>query len=459
MKRADVIIVGGGVAGIATAVRLAERGVRVQLMESRKKLGGRATSFADARSGLRLDNCQHVALGCCANYLDLCDRLGVGDSFAWYDEQHWIEEGGRVSTLRPGVLPAPGHFTGSFLAASFLTMKQKVQIARASLAMMGEDREAWAERTFGEFLEQQGQDEQTIGRYWSPVVVSACNLDVNQVSASAAMQVFQEGFFANRGAARIGVPRVPLVELYEGVAGLVEKAGGVVLLGESVQEVGRDFVKSIGAGRVEAEDYEVGDKGGAVVLAVPFERVSGLISEEARASDGRFEAIGRLEHSSILGVHLIFDEPVMELPHAVLVERGVQWVFCKDEGGRHVHAVISAADAWMGLGEGEIVKRVLGDFIACFPAARDAGVLQCRVVKERRATFAPTPGHERFRPEARGTSGIVLAGDYTRTGWPATMEGAVRSGYKAAAAVLGEADESLYAEPVKVGVVAQMLGL
>jgi zeta-carotene desaturase len=444
-------VVGGGLAGIACAVRLAERGVAVTVLETRKKLGGRATSFQDVRSGRWLDNCQHVVLGCCTNYLDLLGRLGVREKLVWTREQHWIEEGGRVSVIRPGVFPAPAHFTGSFLGASFLTMGEKAQVARACSRILRVDRDKHAGETFAAFLGACGQSERVVRRFWAPVVVSACNLDVERVSAAAALHVFQEGFLANVHAADIGVPGVPLLELYEGVEALIASAGGRVVLGEGVEAIDEQGATSSGGVRYDAE---------AVVCAVPVERVNRLVNEGVRAKDDRFDALESFTHSPILGVHLTFDRPVMpEFPHAVLVDRPTQWLFRKDVGGAYLHAVISAADAWVSLPEEEIGERVLADVRACLPAAREARLISVRAVKEKLATFAPIPGIERARPGVSGSSRIFLAGDYTDTGWPATMEGATRSGYAAAAAVLGCPLESVLVPDLPVAALARVAGL
>lgn len=449
----DVIVVGGGLAGLAAAVRLAEAGLTVRVLETRKKLGGRATSFVDVRSGRTLDNCQHVILGCCTNYRDLLARLEAGDKIRWYREQYWIEEGGRTSTLRRGVLPAPAHFTGSMLGAKFLSLGEKVEVARACARILRTDRREWRDRTFGEFLREIRQSERTVRRFWAPVIVSACNLDVDRVAAGSALHVFQEGFLATAEAADIGVPATPLVELYSGAERLIRAAGAPAGI-----ELGCG-VESLDARRVVASDGRAFEAA-HVICALPVERVERLVSESVRRDDPRFSGLSRFTHSPILGVHLSFDRPVMgDLPHTVLVERPTQWLFRKDAEGRLIHAVISAADEWMGLDEPEIGRRVLADIRACLPQGREATMLEVRAVKEKLATFAPLPGIDLLRPVPTGPSGIVLAGDYTDTGWPATMEGATRSGYAAAAAVLGKPAQEVVVRPLRVGRLASALGL
>lgn len=455
----SVIVAGGGIAGIAAALRLAERGVRVTLLETRKKLGGRATSFTDVRSGEVLDNCQHVVLGCCTNYLDLLARLGTLDQISWTDQQWWIEPGGRTSVIRPGPLPAPGHFSLAMMGVRFLSWPEVSSLAKAMISVMRADRRVWRDRTFAQFLSWAGQSDRVIRRFWTPVIVSACNLDPARVCAASALHVFQEGFLSHRDAASIGVSRVPLVALYDRAEQALRAAGGGIRLGESVERVEPQAVVTGDGERLTAD---------RVICALPVERAVDVLPE----SDPRRATMARFTHSPILGVHLTFDRPVLGTPHAVLVDPpppgGVQWLFRKDEAGAKVHAVISGADEWMPLTEEQIGARVLGDLHACLPGAREARVLAVRAVKEKRATFAPTVEVEASRPPAVPTIAhangahadhVILAGDYTDTGWPATMEGATRSGYIAAAHALGEPPTGLLTPPIKVALGARLLGL
>lgn len=462
----DVIVVGGGLAGLAASLRLAEAGSRTLLLETRKKLGGRATSFTDVRTGETLDNCQHVAMGCCVNYLDLCERLGVADKLEWTREIHWVEAGGRVSTMRPGLFPAPGHFTESMLWARFLTFAEKIAIARAMLAILREPAPARPEggeqaaneaRTFGAWLRAHHQSPSAIEKFWAPIIISACNIAVDRADAGLALKVFRDGFLATRHSADIAVAGAPLVELYDPAEGALARAGGEIRLGASVDRLDASSVTTSEGEAIRAE---------RVICAVPPERAAKIIDPALFASDPRFAPLASIDHSPILGVHLTFDREVMRLPHATLVARPTQWVFNKSapararqspgrkpgpdnpsapsspESAHRLHAVISAADAWMDLTEEQIGVRVLEDIRACFPRAFEgsnaANLTRVRAVKEKRATFAATPEVEALRPAATGPSGLILAGDFTDIGWPATMEGATRSGYLAAAAALGK---------------------
>jgi zeta-carotene desaturase len=442
-----VVIVGGGLAGLAAAVRLADAGYRPMVLESRRMLGGRATSLVDPRNDQLIDNCQHVLLGCCTNLIDLYDRLGVVDEIEWHRTLYWTRARGEVDELKAGRLPAPFHLASSFMKMRLFDGRERRHIARAlwRIIRLGPGgRHGWSDRTFAQFLEACGQPQSVVDKFWNVIVTSACNLDVGRVGATYALQVFKEGFLDNRWSYTMGLAAVPLVNLYDPARSVIEAAGGEVVLGTSARAItfnGRRITGVVKAdGSVEAA---------AVISAVPFDRLQKLVSATLRKADARLQGLDRIEVSPILGAHLWFDQPVMELPHLILADHDVQWLFNKgtDEQGRqHVHAVISGADAWMPLPEDEILRRVLHDVHRALPGTAGLEPVQARCIKEKRATFAAVPGLEAQRPSPRphhargpGVENLYLAGDWCATGWPATMEGAVRSGY-AAAAALGDDD-------------------
>jgi hydroxysqualene dehydroxylase len=478
----SVAIVGGGLAGIAAAIRLCEADGNVTLIETRKKLGGRATSFIDPRTGERLDNCQHVLMGCCTNLIDLYDRLGVLDLIEWHRTLYWTAPGrnGEYDMMQAGLLPAPMHFTRSFQKMRIFSREDKRAIARAMwrLIRMGQGgRHEWRNRTFAEFLRETKQTPNAMEGFWNTVIVSACNLPIDRVGAEPAMQVFQEGFLANKWSYTMGLASVPLLELYDPAVEFIASRGGRILLGASARSIGFDGRRVTG---VVTGDEVI--ETGSVISAVPFDRLDKLISPSMREVDARLQKLHEINVSPILGVHLRFDQMVMDLPHLVLANSAVslsrdapaersftaQWLFNKgvDEDGRqHIHAVVSAADELMPLKEEEIVERIVADIHRALPKSTGLQPSSARSVKEKRATFAALPGVDDVRPTAApGTVGLkgggimnlYLAGDWCDTGWPATMEGAVRSGYAAAGAILGE---KLVVEDVPPGLFAAVLGL
>ncbi|MEE2907948.1 MAG: hydroxysqualene dehydroxylase HpnE [Planctomycetota bacterium] len=461
-----VVVIGGGLAGIAAAVRIADSGDQPIVLETRRKLGGRATSFPDQRSGQSLDNCQHVLMGCCTALLDLYQRLGVSDSIEWHESLYWFRDDGGHDTLKPGRLPAPLHTAAGFRRMRLLDNTAKRDIRRAMWRLLrGGDglRAHWSGRTFGDFLEDTRQSPETIRLFWDTIIVSACNLPSHEVAAEHGMQVFQEAFLPSRWAGTMGLPTVPLAALYDPAESIIQEAGGELRLGCSVREICVENRRAVGV--MTADDMVRGD---AIMSTVPPDRLAKLLPEEVRSTDRRLAALDKFEFSPILGVHLHFSHAVMDLPHLILAGRSVHWIFNKGldgEGRQHLHVVISAADDWMGLDEDAIVERVLDVIRPAVPRIAEHAPLTVRAVKEKRATFRATPDIEPLRPlAAPGTVGLqggdieslYLAGDWCATGWPATMEGAVRSGYRAAAA-FSQTDPGI--EEVPAGRLASWLGL
>jgi len=437
---------GGGLAGLAAALHAGGAGWRVTLLESRRRLGGRASSFDDADSGRALDNCQHVLMGCCTHLLHLYEVLGVQEAITWHDRTWWLRPDGDRDVLAASRLPAPLHYARSFSHMRGLSKGARRDIRRAMWRVLRlRPVPRGSDATFGELLDAWNQRPEARTGFWDPIIVSALNVPADVVAAHHGVQVIRDGFLASAAAARMGVPSVPLRALYEPAEARLEALGGAVRLGTPATGIAIERRRAIGV-----QTREAFIRADAVVSALPWEKLDQLIDGEFRSHDTRLQGLHDLGHSPILGVHLVFDRPVLDVPHIVLPRHDVQWLFNRgrlDDGGQHLHAVISAADAWMDLSQDEIRDRVLADVRAACPEAGDAALMQCRAVKERRATFLATTAAERRRPAAApsaiGTDGgdiegLYLAGDWCATGWPATMEGAVRSGHAAAEALTGQ---------------------
>lgn len=426
----DTIVVGAGIAGIAAAIRLASAGQRTLLLESRKKLGGRATTHTDQSTGEAIDNCQHIAMGCCTNYLDLLDRLGVAADLDWHRTVTWLTEGLPPSTMRDAPLPVPGQY-GLWLArANFLSLTERARLALAMLAALRADRDKHRDHTFAQWLDAHKQSVRAVERFWTPVMVSAANVTPDRLCAAVGLHVLQEGFLAARRSAHIGVPRVPLEQLYRTAPSILEAKGSAVRTGASVTRIDERSATLATGEVIHAQ---------RIICALPAERAIKAIDPTITASDDRFRWIERVEHSPIVGVHLRFDRPVLTTANAVLVGRETHWLFNKGHNGAHIHAVKSGAVEWLPLTEPQIIEKVLADIHACIPESHGAELLWSRAIKEKRATFVPSIDAERDRPASLSPNhqGIILAGDYTDTGWPSTMEGATRSGYTAAAIAMG----------------------
>lgn len=425
----DILILGGGLAGLAAAAALGNnpRQHRVRVLEMRGFLGGRATSYPVPQSADEIiDNCQHILLRCCVNLLDFYRRLGVADKIEFHREFFFLEPGGRASVLKSGMLPAPLHFTGAFLGMQCLSLSDKIGIGKAILAIKTEykSRRDLDRITMMDWLREKDQTANAVERFWRQVLVSAINEELDAMAAIHGLQVFYLGFLASSNSYEMGIPAVPLGELYS--ENVWSRMPGVEILSRSAVEA-----LSIENGRVASITVSGGQQltADVYISALPFERLStlapGLVPEG-------------FSHSPITGIHLWFDRPVTDLPHATLLDRTMQWMFNKGEG-KHIQLVVSASRQLTNMPRQQVIDlavRELGEF---FPAVAGAKLEKAHVVKEVRATFAAAPGLESLRPAARtAIPNLYLAGDWTRSGWPATMEGAVRSGYLAAEAVTGE---------------------
>ncbi len=430
----SVAVIGGGLAGLAAAVALGSAEQKVTVFEARPFLGGRATSYplnsADEDSPT-IDNCQHVLLRCCTNLLDFYSRLEVRDRIQFYREFYWIEPGGRMSIMRRGRLPAPLHFAGSFTKLRFLSASAKMSVASALLAVKYEygKRTDLGRMTMLDWLREKNQPKQAVERFWKQVLVSAINEDLERMAASHGLQVFYLGFLARPDSYEMGVPAVPLAQLYSENA-WARHAQVTIRERANVQQVRLENGRV--AGIVVNDECLTAD---AYVLAVPFERVAALAPDLAID-------LSAFTHSPITGIHLWFDRPITNLPHATLLDRTIQWMFNK-RNGRYIQLVVSASRALTDMPRAEVIDLGLRELKEFFPKAEGAKLERAHVVKEVRATFSAAPGMEEKRPgNVTALPNLFVAGDWTRSGWPATMEGAVRSGYLAAEAVMKSFGES-----------------
>jgi zeta-carotene desaturase len=427
-------VVGGGLAGLAAGCALAQAGFRVRLLERRPYLGGRASSYQHPGTGEVVDNCQHVLLGCCTNLIDLYRRTGVEDKIRWFDRLTFVEPGGRQSTLEPSALPPPLHMAPAFLRIPCLELADKLAVIRA-LAELAPRMPKDKGESFLSWLRNRRQTERAIERFWKTILVSALNEDLDRISVPYAAQVIRESFLKSAAAGRMGVPTVPLTELYNAAGDYIRARGGEVFFRSPVES----FRAEAGEVRLRLADREVVTD--FAILAVPFEAVGRLLPETSGAEPLR-RSVEQFEPSPITGIHLWFDRTISELDHAVLLDRTIQWMFNKSKlldrsengpGGSYIELVVSSAKSLVEKSLPEIVDLAGQELCEFFPAARGATLLKSTVIKEVHATYSPRPGLDLSRPQAvTSWPRVFLAGDWTATGWPATMEGAVRSGYRAA---------------------------
>jgi hydroxysqualene dehydroxylase len=428
----QVIVVGGGLAGLAAACQLVTKGVRVTLLEARARLGGATFSFD--RDGLTVDNGQHVLLRCYTEYRAFLDRIGVGDKIAIQDRFRVpvVHADGRTGELYRTGLPAPLHLGAALTRYGLLSWsdRARVSLAVAKLRSLDPTDPRLDDRSFGSWLAQHGRRKAAIDALWNLITVAALNTDADDASLALCAMVFRTALLDRSDAADIGVPQVPLGQLHgEPAADHLRGAGADVRLRTSAREIR----KADNGFDVEIDDETL--HADAVVVAVPSEAAAGVLPEGALADPA---APAKLGCAPIVNVHAVYDTKVTDSSFIAIVGSPVQWVFDRTDtagvtSGQYLAVSLSAAGAWIDEPVARLREVFLPELAKLFPKADPARCQEFFVTRERRATFHQSPGSSRWRPKAQTLlPGCVLAGAWTATGWPDTMEGAVRSGNEAA---------------------------
>src|SRR5713226_2273431 len=433
-----VAIAGGGLAGLAAACALADSNFRVTLFERRPYLGGRASSYEHPGTGEVVDNCQHVLFRVCTNLVQFYRRIGVEDKIRWFDEMTFIEPGGRASVMHASPLPAPLHTAPSFLQFPFLNTKDKLAISRA-IAALTLRHQPDTGRSFLDWCRRHSQTQNAIELFWKPILVSALSEDLDLISISYAAQVVRESMKSPE-ARHMGVPTIPLTDLYNRAGDYLRARNGEIRFRSSLETFSPD------PSHVHIRTSQGEGNYDHLILALPFESLDRVVPQLPESAALR-ENLTHFEHSPITGIHLWFDRQITDLDHAVLLDRTVQWLFHKSrllatrapsnaEAGSYIELVVSSSKSLIDKSRAEIVDLALKEVREFFPAARAANLIKSTVIKEVHATYSPRPGIDAHRPhQSTAWPRVFLAGDFTATGWPATMEGAVRSGYLAAEAL------------------------
>jgi squalene-associated FAD-dependent desaturase len=441
-----VLVVGGGLAGIAAALACADAGAIVRLLEARPRLGG--ATWSSERDGLVVDNGQHVFLRCCTAYRGLLRRLGVASLVAIQPRLAIpvLSPNASPAWLRRDPLPAPAHLARSLLGYRHLPLRDRLRVVRTAgrLGRLDPADPAVDAQRLGDWLSAQGESPAAIDGFWDLLVRPTLNAPARDASLALSAFVFQQGLLRSASAGDIGVSSVPLDRLHAEPAELALREMGV-------EVVTRCRIDSIDAPTAGAAAVRAGGArwdADAVIVACDHEAAARLLPAEAGIDRSALERLGR---AAIVNLHAVFDRPVLAWPFAAAVGSPLQWIFDRsaaqqDLGSsqQYLAVSLSAADEWVGRSREDLARVFLPAFAELLPAARSAKVLRFFVTCERAATFAQLPGTARLRPAARTRHpSLFVAGAWTATGWPATMEGAVRSGLAAARAALIGAGRSL----------------
>lgn len=440
LQNQSVTIVGAGIAGMSAAAALAEVGYRVHLLERRGYLGGRASSYLHPGTGEVIDNCQHALIGAYTNLIDFYRRIGVEEKIHWTTGMTMIDPQGVHSALGPSRLPAPLHGLPKLLSAPAFSLQDKLSLARAFRALMFARIPQDSTESLGDWLRKQKQSEGAMRRFWELVIKSALNAELDRIALPYAAMVIRGLFMNSAEAGAMGMSRVPLSELYAPLPEFLSARGGSVQLNAHVEGAAWDERKGAWTVRLRNGDEAQSEH---LILALPFEAM-GKMLEHMPANDAAAHLatqIERHEHWPICSVHLWFDRAITDMEHAVMLDREIHWMYNQSRlqtgrGGHYIELVISASRRFAALDRQAAIDLALRELAEFFPIVKDAKLLKAALLKDVRATFGVSPGIDASRPAAESPwPQCYLAGDWTRTGWPSTMESAARSGHLAAEAL------------------------
>lgn len=440
MSDLHVAVVGGGLAGLAAGLACADAGARVTLLEARPRLGG--ATWSTRHQGLAIDNGQHVFLRCCTAYRDFLARIGAGDRVEIQARLAIpvVAPGGRTAWLRRHPLPAPLHLAPSLARFAHLSWAERWRVAAAArqLAKLDPTDPALDERSFGAWLARAGQSPGAIEHFWDLVIRPTLNAVAGDASLALAAMVFQTGLLREADAADVGWARLPLERVHaEPAARALAERGAQVAMRARVREI---EVEAGGVAGIRVDGRRI--PADAVILATPHAEAAELLPGES-GIDTR--ALAALPSSPIVNLHVVWDRPILRHVFAAAVDSPLQWIFDRTgpsglASGQYLAVSLSAADAYLGVPAESLRRRFEPEFRRLFPAARGARLEKLFVTCEPAATFRQAPGTRRLRASTQTrVRGLYLAGAWTDTGWPATMEGAVRSGLAAARALLSAA--------------------
>ncbi len=435
-----VAIVGGGLAGLAAGVNLSRRGIRVSVFEKRPFLGGRAFSFTDPETGVEVDNGQHVFVGACDEYMDFLREIGAWNNVRMPGrlEARVIRDGKSSWLKASSWIPGSAANLPALLGYGHISYRARLRLLYGMMRIRFTRRKQGGlleQETFDAWLRRHGQNDETISRFWNLIVLPALNDDIAHVSADAGLMLFQTALLGAPHKAAIGYPVVGLSRLAGDAAeASIENRGGSVHKSADIARI------TTGEGSVTGIELETGQKiaADAVLTAVPASETVKLTKNSDLIPE-HFEPATNMETAPIVGVHIWYDRQILDDRFVAVLDSPLQWVFNvtrmheqeaeHPQSGQHIAISLSGAWEWKERSKAELREIFVTEMARVFPEASDAVVERFITVKMMDATFRVTPGSEQYRlPQETSVPGLFIAGDWTRTGWPSTMESAVRSG-------------------------------
>lgn len=437
-----VIIIGGGFSGLAAGVRLSEQGWRVLLLEGRKHLGGRAYSFVDAKTGDTVDNGQHLFMGCYHQTIAFLKKIGCLDrlKFQARPRVDFLDRDNGFTSFECPSLPPPMHAVAGLFKMKGITIGDKLRAFKVGRAIQKNGKLASPPLTVSGWLDQLSQSERIKQRFWYPMAIATLNESPLTASAQMMKAVLKEAFGGGKQSASIGISRVGLSQLYtEGAADFIQAREGDVRTNSTVHRL------VIENGLVTAVELKDGERivADCFISAVPPSALLQMLPDDLRGKE--FSKLASLGSSPIVSINLWFDRPVIDREFVGLIGTRSQWIFNKDlilsqeKRSNQIAVIISAARDFVDHTKQALVDMALEELNELIPESRSARLLHSRVVKEREATLAHTIESDSFRPGPRTVvPNLILAGDWTATGLPATIESAVVSGNTAADLIASE---------------------
>ena len=440
----SIVVVGGGIAGLSASVRLAMLGYAVTLIEARPIIGGMLVGDPNIESQTSQDVNPHMIFGNSTHLIDFYQHLGISDQIDWINQLGFCFGGGKFDVMQADDLPAPMHLSRSVMSFSFLTMTEKMMIARAMLKLVRlgkEGREKQTRKTFFQWLAENHQPLPLIEKFWSPLIKSTMYASLDRVEATYAIQLFQDGFLANEKAFRVGVPSVNWMQLYDQINKLIKSAGGQILLNQKVKSVEMQAGEISGVVLDDGQEIVADD----FVFAVPPRELEKMCNGAMMRQDTRLRRLDRLKFNSILNMHFWFEPSGvgLELPsrHMLFSNTPLQWLYDKgydiSQGGQHLWGLSYEAYDLMNESDADLIEMGLAQLTDALPQLKGRRLITSSVTRGYDATLVPLPGIDLLRPNVSGgISNMYLAGAWCNTNWPCNLEGAVRSGYMAVNALV-----------------------